>query len=235
MSAWSTPSTTYAGPVRRVLHGGADLVKLIATGAVMTAGGSPAPGAQRGGDPDGGRGGRRCTAPTWRPTPTGPRASSGRPGRRPVGGARLADGRRGGRHARGLGHLPRRRRLLRRLHRGRLGREQGWDADVLRKNDETTSCSARASRSAREGRRADRVRHRQRHLPARAQRPPVRVPGARTGQTPLEAIRSATLSAAELLRWEDRIGRVEAGTSPTWSRSRATRSTTSACWRTSAS
>ncbi len=33
----------------------------------------------------------------------------------------------------------------------------------------------------------------------------------RWGQTPLEAIRSATLHAAELMRWDDRIGRVEPG------------------------
>ena len=33
----------------------------------------------------------------------------------------------------------------------------------------------------------------------------------RWGQTPLDAIRSATLRAAELLGWDDRIGRVEAG------------------------
>ncbi len=33
----------------------------------------------------------------------------------------------------------------------------------------------------------------------------------RHGQTPLEAIRSATLHAAALMGWEDRIGRVEPG------------------------
>jgi imidazolonepropionase-like amidohydrolase len=33
----------------------------------------------------------------------------------------------------------------------------------------------------------------------------------RWGQTPLDAIRSATLHAAELLRWHDRIGRVREG------------------------
>ena len=31
------------------------------------------------------------------------------------------------------------------------------------------------------------------------------------GQSPLDAIRSATLHAAELLRWDDRIGRVAPG------------------------
>ena len=33
----------------------------------------------------------------------------------------------------------------------------------------------------------------------------------RHGQTPVEAIRSATLHAAELMGWSDRIGRVEPG------------------------
>ena len=33
----------------------------------------------------------------------------------------------------------------------------------------------------------------------------------RHGQTPLEAIRSATLHAAELMGWSDRIGRLEPG------------------------
>jgi imidazolonepropionase-like amidohydrolase len=33
----------------------------------------------------------------------------------------------------------------------------------------------------------------------------------RCGQSPLEAIRSATLHAAELLRWDDRVGRIQAG------------------------
>jgi imidazolonepropionase-like amidohydrolase len=33
----------------------------------------------------------------------------------------------------------------------------------------------------------------------------------RCGQSTLEAIRSATLHAAELLRWDDRVGRIQAG------------------------
>ncbi len=33
----------------------------------------------------------------------------------------------------------------------------------------------------------------------------------RCGQSPLEAIRSATVHAAELLRWDDRVGRIQAG------------------------
>ena len=33
----------------------------------------------------------------------------------------------------------------------------------------------------------------------------------RCGQSLLEAIRSATLHAAELLRWDDRVGRIQAG------------------------
>ena len=33
----------------------------------------------------------------------------------------------------------------------------------------------------------------------------------RCGQSPLDAIRSATLHAAELMRWDDRVGRIEPG------------------------
>ena len=52
-----------------------------------------------------------------------------------------------------------------------VGRAQGWGADVLRKNDETTVTPARGLREVRAGGRADRLRHRQRHLPARAGTP----------------------------------------------------------------
>ena len=48
------------------------------------------------------------------------------------------------------------------------GRARGLVAEVLRKNDETTDDPARGVREVREGRRPDRLRHRQRHLPARA-------------------------------------------------------------------
>lgn len=66
--------------VRRVLHAGADFVKVIATGAAMTTGGSRArpSSARRSCGPPSTR--RPSTAPTSPPTPTAPRASSGRCG-----------------------------------------------------------------------------------------------------------------------------------------------------------
>jgi imidazolonepropionase-like amidohydrolase len=90
------------------------------------------------------------------------------------------------------------------------GRAQGWDAEVLRKNAETTLA--------------------QREGFAKCVKAGVRVAfgtdsgiyphglNARQfiyqvdcGQSPLEAIKSATVTAAELLRWEDRIGRIRPG------------------------
>jgi imidazolonepropionase-like amidohydrolase len=90
------------------------------------------------------------------------------------------------------------------------GQLHGWSADVLRKNAENT--------------------HAQREGFAKCVKSGVRIAfgtdsgiyphglnarqlayHVRWGQTPLEAIRSATLHAAELLRWEDRIGRIYPG------------------------
>jgi imidazolonepropionase-like amidohydrolase len=90
------------------------------------------------------------------------------------------------------------------------GRMRGWSADVLRKNDETMLA--------------------QREGFARCVEAGVRIAfgtdsgiyphglnarqldyHVRWGQTPFDAIRSATLHAADLLGLEDRIGRVEAG------------------------
>jgi imidazolonepropionase-like amidohydrolase len=91
-----------------------------------------------------------------------------------------------------------------------VGRRDGWKADVLRKNDETTvaqreafeKCVAAGVRIAYgtdsgiypHGLNARQLAYHVRH-----------------GQTPLEAIRSATLHAAELMGWSDRIGRVDRG------------------------
>jgi imidazolonepropionase-like amidohydrolase len=90
------------------------------------------------------------------------------------------------------------------------GKAQGWAADVMRKNDETTLA--------------------QREGFAKCVRAGVRIAfgtdsgiyphglnarqfayQVKWGQTPAQAIRSATLDAAELLRWDDRIGLVEPG------------------------
>jgi imidazolonepropionase-like amidohydrolase len=192
--------------VRRVLHGGADLVKLIATGAVMTPGGVP-------GAPELSEDQIRVAVEE---------AS--------VYGADVAA------HAHGAEGI---KRAVRSIEHGSLmddeaiqmmaaagtflvadiyggdyiaevGRQQGWRADLLAKNDETTSaqregftkCVQAGVRIA-FGTDSGIYPH---GLNARQFAYHVRC-----GQSTLDAIRSATLHAAELLRWDDRVGRIQAG------------------------
>jgi imidazolonepropionase-like amidohydrolase len=196
--------------VRRVLHGGADLVKLIATGAVMTPGGVP--------------GAPELTEEQIRAAVD--EAS--------LNGADVAA------HAHGAEGIKRAvRGGVRSIEHGSLmddesiqmmaaagtflvadvydgdyiaetGRAQGWRADVLRKNDETTAaqregftkCLAAGVRIA-FGTDSGIYPH---GLNARQFAYQVRC-----GQSTLDAIRSATIHAAELIRWDDRVGRVEPG------------------------
>ena len=196
--------------VRRVLHGGADLVKLIATGAVMTTGGVPgAPelseaqiraaveeaalyGADVAAHAHGAEGIKRAV----------------RGGVRSVEHGSLMDDEAIEMMAE-AGTF-----LVADIYDGdyiaEVGQQQGWGADVLRKNDETTVA--------------------QREGFARCVKAGVRIAygtdsgiyphglnarqfayHVRWGQTPLDAIRAATLHAADLLRWDDRIGRVGVG------------------------
>jgi imidazolonepropionase-like amidohydrolase len=90
------------------------------------------------------------------------------------------------------------------------GLAQGWSAEVLRKNEETTGAQregfAKAVKAGVQiafGTDAGIYPH---GLNARQLAYHVQ-----WGQTPAEAIRSATVHAAELLRWEDRIGVVRPG------------------------
>ena len=196
--------------VRRVLHGGADLVKLIATGAVMTPGGVP--------------GAPELTEEQIRAAVD--EAS--------LAGADVAA------HAHGAEGIKRAvRGGVRSIEHGSLmddesiqmmaaagtflvadiyngdyiaetGRERGWRADVLRKNDETllaqregfTKCLAAGVRIA-FGTDAGIYPH---GFNARQFAYQVRC-----GQSTLDAIRSATIHAAELIRWADRVGRIEPG------------------------
>jgi len=91
-----------------------------------------------------------------------------------------------------------------------VGRQQGWRADVLRKNDETTLAQRqgftkclRAGVRVAFGTDSGIYPH---GLNARQFAYQVRC-----GQSALEAIQSATVHAAELLRWDDRVGRIRAG------------------------
>jgi imidazolonepropionase-like amidohydrolase len=90
------------------------------------------------------------------------------------------------------------------------GREQGWSEEILRKNDETTEAQRAGFRKAvaagvkiAYGTDSGVYPHRlvARQLPYMV----------RYGMTPIQAIRSATLSAAELMGWEDRVGSLTAG------------------------
>jgi imidazolonepropionase-like amidohydrolase len=196
--------------VRRVLHGGADWVKVIATGAVMTAGGVPG-------------------APEFSEDEI--RAAVDEAALYGVDVAAHAHGAEGIKRAVRAG--------VRSIEHGSLmddeaialmadagtylvadvfcgdwiaeqGRLHGWSADVLRKNDETTqvqregfaTCVKAGVRLA-FGTDSGIYPH---GMNARQLAYQVRF-----GQTPLDAIRSATLWAAELLRWEDRIGQVAPG------------------------
>jgi imidazolonepropionase-like amidohydrolase len=90
------------------------------------------------------------------------------------------------------------------------GREQGWDEEILRKNDETTDAQRAGFRKAvaagvriAYGTDSGVYPHR-----FAARQLPYMV---RHGMTPMQAIRSATLSAAELMGWDDRVGSVAPG------------------------
>jgi imidazolonepropionase-like amidohydrolase len=196
--------------VRRVLHAGADLVKLIATGAVMTSGGVPgAPelseaqiraaveeaslyGADVAAHCHGAEGIKRAV----------------RGGVRSVEHGSLMDDEAIEMMA-DAGTF-----LVADIYCGdyiaEVGGAQGWGADVLRKNDETmlaqrqgfAKCVKAGVRIA-YGTDSGIYPH---GLNARQFAYHVR-----WGQTPLDAIRSATLHASELLRWDDRIGRIEVG------------------------
>jgi len=196
--------------VRRVLHGGADFVKLIATGAVMAAGGVP-------GAPE----------LTQEQIQAAVEEAS-------LSGADVAA------HAHGAEGIKRAvRGGVRSIEHGSLmddesiqmmaaagtflvadvyngdyiaqtGREHGWRADILRKNDQTTlaqregftKCLAAGVRIA-FGTDSGIYPH---GLGARQFAYQVRC-----GQSPLGAIQSATIHAAELIRWNDRVGRIAPG------------------------
>lgn len=91
-----------------------------------------------------------------------------------------------------------------------VGREQGWGEEILRKNDETTEAQRAGFRKAvaagvkiAYGTDSGVYPHRfvARQLPYMV----------RYGMTPMQALQSATISAAQLMRWEDRVGSLAAG------------------------
>ena len=196
--------------VRRILHGGADFIKVIATGAVMTEGTVPG-------------------APEFSQAEIEAAVAEAA-----LYGADVAA------HAHGAeGILRAVRAGVRSIEHGSVmdadcvplmlehgtflvadvycgdyiaeqGRLEGWSPNALRKNDETTETQrAGFSEAVRAGVRiafgtdAGIYPH---GLNARQFAYQVRC-----GQTPLQAIRSATVDAAELLRWDDHVGRLAPG------------------------
>jgi imidazolonepropionase-like amidohydrolase len=196
--------------VRRVLQGGADLVKLIATGAVMTAGGVP--------------GAPELTEEQIRAAVEEASLFGADVAAHAHGAEGIKRAVRGGVRSVEHGSLMDDEAIQMMADAGtflvadvycgdyiaEVGRQQGWRADVLRKNDETTlaqrqgftKCLQAGVRIA-FGTDSGIYPH---GLNARQFAYQVRC-----GQSALEAIRSATLHAAELLRWDDRVGRIQAG------------------------
>jgi imidazolonepropionase-like amidohydrolase len=196
--------------VRRVLHGGADLVKVIATGAVLSPGGvlgapelteeqiraavdeAARSGADVAAHAHGAEGIRRAV----------------RAGVRSIEHGSLMDDECIAMMA-GAGTF-----LVADLYDGdyiaETGRAQGWRADVIAKNDQVTGaqregfarCLAAGVRIA-YGTDAGVYPH---GFNARQFAYQVRC-----GQSALAAIQSATIHAAELIRWDDRVGRIEPG------------------------
>jgi imidazolonepropionase-like amidohydrolase len=196
--------------VRRILYGGADLVKLIATGAVMSDNGNPGVpeltedqiraaveeaalhGAHVAAHAHGAEGIKRAIRGGVRSVEHGSLMDDEGVAMMAESGTWLVADIYGGDYI------------------AEIGRRDGWKADVLRKNDETTltqraafeKCVAAGVNIA-YGTDSGIYPHR---YAARQLAYHVR-----HGQTPLDAIRSATLRAAELMGWEDRIGRLEPG------------------------
>jgi imidazolonepropionase-like amidohydrolase len=196
--------------VRRVLQGGADLVKLIATGAVMTTGGVP--------------GAPELTEEQIRAAVEEASLSGADVAAHAHGAEGIKRAVRGGVRSVEHGSLMDDEAIQLMADAGtflvadvycgdyiaEVGRQQGWRADVLRKNDETTLAQRQGfTRCLQAGVRiafgtdSGIYPH---GLNARQFAYQVRC-----GQSTLEAVRSATLHAAELLRWDDRVGRIQAG------------------------
>jgi imidazolonepropionase-like amidohydrolase len=196
--------------VRRVLHGGADLVKLIATGAVMAPGGVP--------------GAPELTEEQIQAAVEEAALSGADVAAHAHGAEGIKRAVRGGVRSIEHGSLMDDESiemmaaagtfLVADVYNGdyiaQTGREQGWRADVLAKNDQTTlaqregftKCLAADVRIA-FGTDSGIYPH---GLGARQFAYQVRC-----GQSPLGAIQSATLHAAELIRWDDRVGRIAPG------------------------
>jgi len=196
--------------VREILHGGADLIKVIATGAVMTRGTTPG-------------------APEFSEDEI--RAAVDEAAMYEVFVAAHAHGAEGIKRAvragvRSIEHgslmddesidlmIERGTYLVADIYNGdwiaEIGRTHRWPAEILRKNDETTEAQRDGFEKAVKagvriafgtdsgiyphGNNARQMKYMVRH-----------------GMTPMQALQSATLVAAEMMGWEDRVGSIAPG------------------------
>jgi imidazolonepropionase-like amidohydrolase len=196
--------------VRQLLSGGADFIKLIATGAVLTPGTNPgvaeySEAEMRAAVEEATRYGSYVAAHAH--------GADGikravRAGVRSIEHGSLLDDE-------GIALMRQHRTwLVADIYNGDYiaaeGRRQGWSAEILRKNDETTDAQRAAFRKAvaagvpiAYGTDSGVYPH-----GMNAVQLPYMV---RYGMTALGAIQSATIEAARLMRWDDRVGSIEPG------------------------
>ncbi|MFB3738820.1 MAG: amidohydrolase family protein [Candidatus Velamenicoccus archaeovorus] len=196
--------------VRELLHGGADFIKVIATGAVMTRGTSP-------GAPEFSEAELRAAVEEAALYGThvaahahGPEGilRAVRAGVRSIEHGSLMDDA-------SIDLMAERGTfLVADIYNGdwiaETGRAQGWPEEILRKNDETTQAQRDGFRKAVKagvriayGTDSGIYPH-----GLEARQLPYMV---RHGMTPMQAIQSATIVAAELLGWQDRVGSLAPG------------------------
>lgn len=196
--------------VREILHGGADFIKVIATGAVLTRGTDP-------GAPEFTEAEVRAAVEEAALYGTfvaahahGPKGIENaiRAGARSIEhGSLMDDGSIALMAERGT-------YLVADIYNGDYiaeeGRRAGWPEEILRKNEGTTGAQREGFRKAvaagvriAYGTDSGVYPHGE-----NARQLPYMV---RYGMTPMQAIRSATLTAAELMGWEDRVGSIAPG------------------------
>ena len=196
--------------VRLLLHGGADLIKVIATGAVLTSGTNPG-------------------APEF--TEEEIHAAVDEAAKYGAFVAAHAHGAQGIKNAvragvRSIEHgsliddegirlmAEKGTYLVADIYNGdyiaTVGKQQGWSAEILRKNDETTEAQRQGFRKAVAagvkiafGTDAGVYPHGD-----NARQLPYMV---RWGMTPMQAVQSATINAARLIGWDDRLGSIAPG------------------------
>jgi imidazolonepropionase-like amidohydrolase len=187
--------------VRILIHGGADLIKVIATGAVLTSGTNP-------GAPEFTEAAKYGVFVAAHAHGAEGIKNAVRAGVRSIEHGSLIDDE-GVRLMAEKGTY-----LVADIYNGdyiaTVGKQQGWSAEILRKNDETTEAQRQGFRKAVAagvkiafGTDAGVYPHGD-----NARQLPYMV---RWGMTPIQAIQSATIVAARLIGWDNRLGSIAPG------------------------